>query len=399
MTTAAPTVGPFRYPLALLTAALRDPELTKTAMKLLGVLVDHAATKGECFLSDAAIGTLTGMHRVTIKRAGELLLRLGWITRVDRGKHKGRATVYALPLEREPAPQSAALNVALSDDDDRPAVPQSAAPPHSKAPRPGTTKRRAAARRQPLHGTYGGTHHGDELHGFGSPSHPGPGPSAPPIPRPPAEAGVKAWGEWAMEVADSRAGLAATRQAAEEAAGAIAGRLGSKCPDVIRKPLREAARGPGADRGRLLEALANADHLLRLGKSPSEAGTRFGAILKGTARPHFEPVPGSEAAAAARRPEPGRVRRPARPSAVGGELTELARELAVRPAEVLGFAVGRPDAEQPPPAPPSPAPDRPAEGDRVPFVAPSESELKRKLPEARRIWKSWLPQPEGGGRP
>jgi hypothetical protein len=373
----AALVGPFRFPLDLLTAALGDPGLTKAAMRLIGVVVDHAATKGHCFLSDATIGELIGLHRVTIRRAGELLLRLGWISRIERGAHRGKATVYVLPLERDPAPESAALGATLSVPGDPPADPESAAPPHEKAPRHGTGKRRAAAQRQPIHGTHDGTHHGQAPHGSGFPDRTGTEASGPPIPRPPAEAGVRQWVGWALDVAASGAGLTASIQAASEAAGATFGRLGSKCPEVIRKSLREAMGGSEADRARLLEAATNADHLLKLGKPAKEAGIRFGAIWKGTARPHYEPAPGSEAAEVLGRPEPGTVRRRPVEKPRGGELFELARTLA--PPDPTGgmmaFTVGHPDPTLPPAGP-----------ERRPWVPPDRAELDRKLsdPAGRR---------------
>lgn len=370
MTTTAPALGPFQHPGDLRNQARRDRRLKgqEAAKDLLNELIDHGASRGSCFLSDASLTAKLGWHRATIRRAGELLLRLGYLTGIARGTYRGKATVYSLPLACQARGERVAPNATLSLFGTAEAEPERVAPTHEKGSRPCSRKGSAMARHQPHYGTHDLTHHDPGgVDGEGSretgrgPEPIAPGPSG----------SVRGWIDHALAVAaGSGSGSGRTREAVSAASGAISGRLSSDSPAVIAKRLWGAIRGSEADRERLRSAANVADHNLRVGKAPSEVGKSFGAILKGTARPLYDPIPGSEHAEASRRPEPGTDRRRRRETGDDrGELSELARMLADRPAEVMGFAVGR--AEAPPPARP---------GAPVPM---SEAEIKRRMKNAR----------------
>ena len=314
----------------------------ETAKDLLSEIADAVDRSGSCFLSDATITRRIHRHRVTIKRAGELLLRFGLVSRIERGTHKGKATVYTLPLIAEAIPQGAQA-ATLSDAGDRPAGPRIAAPGERRGAA-GNDKRPAMARHQLHNGTPDGNPH------WAAPSWVGiPGPAwgggrraaAAAAPGRRRDQGVAGVGPGRRRLRGRRG---------RDAPGRLGGRGGDVPPDGLIRPrrgrqaAREAISGTEGDRRRLIEAARGADHLLKLGRPATEAGVRFSAIWKKAMRPHYEPMPGSEAAEQSRRPEPGAgPRRRAADAGRGGEVLALVDAAA---ESVMGFTAAPPAASR-----------------------------------------------------
>jgi hypothetical protein len=279
----APQVGPFAFANTLTAAASLHPGLARAplALRVLGLLADHAATSGRCWPSLHGLAERLGAWRASIRRALRLLAALGFVRySIPPG---GSSYIFHLPID--PSLRGARL-----------------ASPGGRA----SLGEGGALARPKLIRT-----DQEELIRTGAVSPPDPIPD--PIPDPPGcppapapEDPADCWVVHPLEVA-AAAGPAhpATARAVGKAAEVLATRLGAHAPAVVADRLWAGVRDREQAR-RLRRAAAHVRAGERYGWAPADLGRRFGSICRGHELPM--PVhPESEAAQVRVRPSRNRA--------------------------------------------------------------------------------------------